>query len=76
VATDVGDSAGIIQDTGAVVRPCDPDALFNAWQEILGRPPEARAALGRRARERIVENYEISEIARTYDRLYDGLCAE
>lgn len=76
VATNVGDSARIIQDTGAVVPPSDPDALFRAWKTVLDQPADARAASGRRARKRVVKYYRIYEIARRYNRLYDSLCAE
>ncbi len=75
VATDVGDSAAIIQETGMVAGPNDPSALAEAWEAVLSMSPEARAALGRRARERIVNTYEISKIAKAYDRLYNELCA-
>lgn len=76
VATDVGDAARITRDTGLVVPPSDPEALSRAWKRILEQPPDTRAALGRRARARIVKYFTISEIAKKYSLLYDRLCAE
>lgn len=76
VVTDVGDAARIIQDTGMVVPPSDPEALSRAWKKVLDQIPGTRAALGRRARDRIVKYYTISEIVKKYNLLYDRLCAE
>ena len=76
VATDVGDAARIIQDTGMAVPPSDPEALFQAWKRVIEQHPGTRAALGRRARDRIVKYYAISEIVKKYNLLYDRLCAE
>lgn len=74
VATDVGDSAHIVGDTGRVVPPGDPGALGGAIGELLALGGEERAALARAARERIVTRFSIEAIAARYLALYEGLC--
>lgn len=68
VATNVGDSALIVADTGVTVPSGDPDALADAWLELLDIGAEKRSALGRRARERVEEHYAIAQIT---DRMWD-----
>ncbi|MBV9858590.1 MAG: glycosyltransferase [Alphaproteobacteria bacterium] len=53
VATDIGDNAMLIGDTGRVAAPGDPQALAEAILEFAGMEPALRAELGRRARARI-----------------------
>jgi glycosyltransferase involved in cell wall biosynthesis len=73
VATDVGDAAAIIGDCGGIVPPRDPAALAAAWARIAALAPAARAALGLRARARIVENYALDRIVAQYEALYDEI---
>jgi glycosyltransferase involved in cell wall biosynthesis len=70
VATDVGDSARVIGNTGRIVPPQDPVALANAWTEILSLDVVDRAILGQAARDRIVEMFDIDAIVSQYERLY------
>ncbi len=69
-ATDVGDCARIIGDTGATVAPRDPAALAAALEQLLAIDPAARAERGARARARIADNFSIDAVARAYARLY------
>lgn len=71
VVTDVGDSATLVGDTGAVVPPGDPNALAKAWLSILELGEAERHSLGFRARERIRDRYSISTIVGRYQRLYE-----
>jgi glycosyltransferase involved in cell wall biosynthesis len=71
VATDVGDAATIIGDTGAVVPARDPTALSGAVFDILARGKNARVA----ARQRVIDHYAISAITHRYDRLYRAILA-
>ena len=69
VATDVGDSAAIIGDTGRVVPPRDPAALCDAALAVLA----CRPALAEKARRRIVDHFFIDAIAEQYRSLYANL---
>lgn len=73
VATDVGDSAEILGETGRVVPPRSPSALADAWEELLGLDPEARVRLGLAARRRVQSRYDLASVARRYETLYQQL---
>ncbi len=70
VATDVGDSALIVGDTGQVVPPGDPAALAAAWNKMLALPMEQRHQLGQRARRRVRERFDLDAVTRRYEALY------
>jgi glycosyltransferase involved in cell wall biosynthesis len=55
VATDTGDTARLIGETGAIVPPGDPAALADAWDRLLSSD---RAALGQAARQRILTEFD------------------
>jgi glycosyltransferase involved in cell wall biosynthesis len=74
VATDVGESGYVVGDTGRVVPPRDPAALANAWTELLV-DDAARRALGRLARQRVVDNFAIARVTRTYESAYQAIVA-
>jgi glycosyltransferase involved in cell wall biosynthesis len=76
VATDVGDSKRLVADTGLIVPPKDRPALAEAIGRILDLDPEAHAALGAKARQRILRDYSIQEVVRRYDQLYRDLLHE
>jgi glycosyltransferase involved in cell wall biosynthesis len=66
VGTAVGDVADLIGDTGEVVAPGDPQAVAAALARLLALEPAARAALGAKARQRIIDRYSIGDVARRY----------
>lgn len=70
VATDVGDAAQIIDDTGLIVPPSRPDQLANALASLLQTTFEQRNALGARARARVESHYSLESIARRYADAY------
>jgi glycosyltransferase involved in cell wall biosynthesis len=77
-ATDVGDSALLLGDTGIVVPPRDFEALCAAWRELANLGAARRRELGQKARQRILENFSIKAIAVRYEALYEdfaGRCA-
>lgn len=70
VATDVGDSASIVGETGLIVPPRDTDALALAIMDLLNKNSDERAALGIAARRRIQERYSIEHVVDKYTNLY------
>jgi glycosyltransferase involved in cell wall biosynthesis len=73
VATDTGDAALIIGDTGIIVPPRDPPALAEGWRRLAELVPEGRAELGTKARARIVERYDIDQIVPRFEALYEEI---
>lgn len=73
VVTDAGDAAEIVADTGVVVGRCDPAALAEGLQTLLGKGTAERARLGESARCRIEEKYSIENISARFDAIYDQL---
>ncbi|NPV75031.1 MAG: glycosyltransferase [Anaerolineae bacterium] len=70
VATDVGDSAAIIADTGLIVPPHNAQALAGAMLKILEMDSEDRHALSQAARQRVIENYSLAAMVSCYQALY------
>jgi glycosyltransferase involved in cell wall biosynthesis len=75
VVTDVGDSPQVVGEAGRIVPPRDPAALADAMVALVDLGPQARAALGQRARQRMVSEYGIEGIAQRYADLYAELAA-
>ncbi|HJW27349.1 MAG TPA: glycosyltransferase [Rhodocyclaceae bacterium] len=69
VATDVGDSAELLGECGTIVPPGEPAALAEACLEMLRCDRGVLRDLGMRARARVSERYDLSEIARRYEML-------
>ena len=75
VATDVGDAAWLVGETGVVVPPRNPEALAAGLTRLLQESASVRADLGRRARRRIEEHFTLTAITRQYADLYAALTA-
>ena len=73
IETDISDSALFVGKTGRIVLPRDPEALAAAWADLLSMPTEDRRALGRLARQRILDNYSLEKMASTYAGLYQDI---
>jgi glycosyltransferase involved in cell wall biosynthesis len=73
VASDVGDAAAIIADTGSVVPPQDAPALAAAILALLARGPQELQRLGGAARARVVARYSLGAMVRRYEEIYAGL---
>jgi glycosyltransferase involved in cell wall biosynthesis len=66
----VGDAADIVEDTGVVVAPEDPEALASAINAVLLERPEQRISAGRRARELISRKHNLQDAADLYRGLW------
>lgn len=73
VATDVGDVADLIGDTGRIVDPRNPLALANAWKQLIDLGSEGRIALGNLARSRIRENFSLDSVVDRYESFYQSI---
>lgn len=73
VATDVGDSADILGNTGVIVQPRNEDALAQGLLAMLSLSEEERRVLGQFARTRIETNYALPRIVARYADLYERL---
>lgn len=73
VATNVGDAANIIGNTGIIVAPRDHKALVCAINSLLTMPKQRLIDLGNRARFRIEKKYKLPMITKQYIDLYDHL---
>ncbi len=76
VATRVGGNAEIVTDgeTGRLVPPADPTALATALLACLTDPP-LLVAMGRAARRRAEEHFDLAKVVATYESLYLELLA-
>ena len=74
VATDVGDNAYIIEDTGYVVPVGDDQAMADNWEKIVVLSEEERLALGQKARQRCLDNFTLEQQTKQHDDLYSTLC--
>jgi glycosyltransferase involved in cell wall biosynthesis len=75
VATDVGDASLIIGATGLVVPPQNPDRFAAAIRTLAAESASQRGDRGRRARERVVENFSMQHAVQAHVRLYESLAA-
>jgi glycosyltransferase involved in cell wall biosynthesis len=70
--TDVGDSRLVVGDLGIVVPARDPQALADAWAQLLTRrSPELSAA----CRDRIVQEYSVEALVSHTERVLQA-CVE
>lgn len=70
IATDVGDAARIVGDAGFVAAPSDRASLADALNKLAAMPSEGRAALGRRARQRIQDRFSVAASVEAFDVLH------
>lgn len=74
-ATDNGDAAELIGETGVVVPTRNAQALAAAWDRLIALGPAGRKSLGREARYRIARNYELGAIVARYEAFYEEIVA-
>lgn len=73
VATDVGDNAYIIADTGYVVPVDDDKAMAESWEKIVVLSDEERLELGQKARQRCLDNFTLEQQVSQHEDLYRTL---
>jgi glycosyltransferase involved in cell wall biosynthesis len=73
VATNVGDSAQIVGETGKTFPVKDPGALVEAWLELIHIGREKRIQLGMSARRRIENHYNLTTTISAYHDFYNKL---
>lgn len=76
IATDVGDSRLIIGSTGEILPPRDSAALGSAIEKRIAAGPRLRAELGRCARARVLEEFDLPIAVARYEELYESLVEE
>jgi glycosyltransferase involved in cell wall biosynthesis len=70
VATGVGGVSELVGQCGLVVPPRNPNALARAMLSVLNTPAQARQFLGRSARLRIDQHFNIDRKADDWEQLY------
>lgn len=70
LATDVGDAAQIIGDTGVVVAPRDLEAMVAGLRGLLSSDAGERASRARCCRERIVGRFTLEHAVAAFDALH------
>lgn len=69
VATDIGDTAWVMGDTGRIVPAKDPQALANACRDILRLPAGQRHELGMKGCQRIKEHFSLQSVLSEFNTL-------
>jgi glycosyltransferase involved in cell wall biosynthesis len=73
VATNIGDAAYIIGDTGKVVPPKNAMAIAEAVEELLSQSDDQYQSIKGTARNRIIENFSLPKIAQQYKDTYNDI---
>jgi glycosyltransferase involved in cell wall biosynthesis len=73
VSTRVGGAEEVLGETGRLVTPGNSEKLAEAILDILELPEEKLVELGRLSRHRIIENFDISQIAKIYSHFWEEL---
>lgn len=75
VATDVGDVAVLMADTGVLVPKADPAALAQGVAGLMARGPAYRQQMGQRARERIRGTFTMACVRKRFELIYENVIA-
>ncbi len=76
VVTDVGDAAYLLGDRKYVTPPGHPLAMAHAVKSVLDLSQEKRLALGRVARQRIIDNFSLHVLATRTEALLKDVTSE
>jgi glycosyltransferase involved in cell wall biosynthesis len=63
-------------ETGRLVPPGDDRAIAAAVEDLFGRSPEERRAMGRRGRAHVLERFTLDRMADAYEELFERALAE
>jgi glycosyltransferase involved in cell wall biosynthesis len=75
VATDVGDVAVLMANTGVIVPRADPDALAQGVAGLVALEPGHREQMGQQARERIGAMFTMTCVRERFERIYECVMA-
>jgi glycosyltransferase involved in cell wall biosynthesis len=70
VATNVGDVAYLLGETGILTPPRDPEAIAQALKKLIDIGREGRMLLGEAARRRIIDHFSLEAVTQLYESLY------
>jgi len=70
VSTDAGDAAMILGGTGRIVQTGDMESLADQWAALLRLAEDERRLLGKRARARVMDQFEIGAVVKRYEDVY------
>ena len=73
IATDVGDAARIVGDTGRIVTPRDAKALATAIHDLAFEPPDRHAERQARARAAIEDRFSVAANIAAFEKAYASL---
>lgn len=73
IATDVGDCRKIIGDAGFSIQAKNPRQISDAIIRLAKTAPQLRKKLGKKARQKIIAQYDIDTVAHRYGSLYKSL---
>jgi glycosyltransferase involved in cell wall biosynthesis len=76
VATDVGGVRELVGERGSIVAPKDSDALAAAMLNLMNLTENERKAIGRAARERVLQHFSMSAKALEWEQLYEQTMRE
>jgi glycosyltransferase involved in cell wall biosynthesis len=75
VATDVGDVAVLMADTGVLVPRANADALAQGVAGLVALDPARRRQMGQQARARIGARFTMGCVRARFERIYEGVIA-
>lgn len=70
IATDVGDSARVLGPAGITVPAKNPEALAQAWEQMLSLSKEKREEIGRQGRKHIIRNFSTQKMISSTERVF------
>ena len=73
IATAVGGTPSLVGDAGLLVPPRDPRRLADAFVELARRPPDERAQLGARGRQRIDAAFRLDQMIARHVAVYEEM---